>query len=215
MRLRVGCEFDYESAGPTPTIWQVRPRAEPAQSLAFESWGTSPELPWTSYGDAYGNVCDRLTLPKGRTVLRYDAHVEVPGLLDEANPGARQVPVELLPDDTMVFLLPSRFCLSDVLRDQAWELFGATEPGWPRVVAVCDWAPRERPVPTGEQQPADLGARRVAEPHRRLSRLRSPRAYFVPEPQYPGPVCLRVPARCRRPPSRRAHGLLCLVRGLP
>jgi transglutaminase-like putative cysteine protease len=29
--------------------------------------------------------------------------------------------------------------LSDVLRDQAWELFATTEPGWARVVAVCDW----------------------------------------------------------------------------
>ncbi|MGO9877548.1 MAG: transglutaminase-like domain-containing protein, partial [Acidimicrobiia bacterium] len=52
---------------------------------------------------------------------------------------AREVPVELLPDETMVFLLPSRFCLSDSLRDRAWELFGETEPGWSRVAAVCDW----------------------------------------------------------------------------
>ena len=35
MRLRVGCEFDYESAGPTPTIWQVRPRAEPGTKPGF------------------------------------------------------------------------------------------------------------------------------------------------------------------------------------
>jgi transglutaminase-like putative cysteine protease len=153
MRLRVGCEFDYESAGPTPTIWQVRPRAEPAQRLAFESWGTSPELPWISYSDAYGNVCDRLTLPPGRTVLRYDARVEVPGLLDEADPEARQVPVELLPDEAMVFLLPSRFCLSDVLRDQAWDLFGATEPGWPRVAAVCDWAHENVQFQLGSSNP--------------------------------------------------------------
>jgi transglutaminase-like putative cysteine protease len=26
-----------------------------------------------------------------------------------------------------------------VLHDPAWELFGAVEPGWPRVQAVCDW----------------------------------------------------------------------------
>jgi transglutaminase-like putative cysteine protease len=153
MRLRVGCEFDYESAGPTPTVWQVRPRADRSQSLAFESWGTSPELPWTSYSDAYGNVCDRLTLPLGRTVLRYDARVEVPGLLDETNSEARQVPVELLPDEAMVFLLPSRFCLSDVLREPAWELFGATEPGWPRVAAVCDWAHENVQFQLGSSNP--------------------------------------------------------------
>ena len=37
MRLRVGCEFDYESAGPTPTIWQVRPRAD-----RHRAWLLSP-----------------------------------------------------------------------------------------------------------------------------------------------------------------------------
>jgi transglutaminase-like putative cysteine protease len=139
MRIRVGCEFDYHSLGPTPTIWQVRPRADRAQQLASESWGTTPALPWTSYHDTYGNICDRLTLPPGRTLLRYDAQVEVPGVFDEADKEARQVPVESLPDEAMVYLLASRFCLSDVLRDRAWDLFGGTEPGWPRVAAVCDW----------------------------------------------------------------------------
>jgi transglutaminase-like putative cysteine protease len=139
MRVRVGCEFQYDSVGPTPTVWQVRPRADSVQRLAFESWDTEPSAAWTTYHDAYGNVCDRMTLPPGRAFVRYDAHVEVPAVSDDADPGAFQVPVESLPDETMVFLLPSRFCLSDVLRDRAWELFGGTEPGWARVVAVCDW----------------------------------------------------------------------------
>jgi transglutaminase-like putative cysteine protease len=153
MRVKVGCEFDYGSPGPTPTIWQVRPRADPAQSLAFESWGTSPPVPWTSYHDPYGNVCDRLTLPPGRTVLRYDANVQVSGAKDDADTGARQVPVELLPDETLVFLLPSRFCLSDVLFDQAWDLFGATAPGWARVVAVCDWVHQNLHFQLGSSNP--------------------------------------------------------------
>ncbi|HUB70089.1 MAG TPA: transglutaminase family protein [Acidimicrobiales bacterium] len=139
MLVKVGCQFEYNSIGPTPTVWQVRPRADRAQSLAFESWGPSPPLPWTSYHDLYGNICDRLTLPAGRTVLRYDANVEVSGAKDDAEPEAGQVPIEFLPDEAMVFLLPSRFCLSDVLVGEAWDLFGATKPGWDRVVAVCDW----------------------------------------------------------------------------
>ena len=139
MRIRVGCEFQYDALGTTPTVWQVRPRADSAQRLASEAWDTTPPVPRTSYHDAYGNICDRLTLPPGQTLLRYDAQVEVPGVFDDADKNARQVPVESLPDEAMVFLLPSRFCLSDVLRDRAWQLFGATEPGWPRVAAVCDW----------------------------------------------------------------------------
>ncbi len=125
--------------------------------------------------DAYGNVCDRLTLPPGRTVLRYDAHVDVSGPLRRGRPqSARQVPVELLPDETMVFLLPSRFCLSDVLRDQAWELFGATEPGWARVVAVCDWAHDNVQFQLGSSNPLTSALDVWQSRHRRLPRLRSP-----------------------------------------
>jgi transglutaminase-like putative cysteine protease len=139
MRVRVGCEFDYQALGLTPTIWQVRPRANRAQRLVSETWSTSPSMPSTSYHDVYGNICDRLVLRPGRTLLRYDAQFEVPGVFDDTDKEARQVPVEELPDEAMVFLLASRFCLSDLLRDRAWDLFGGTEPGWPRVVAVCDW----------------------------------------------------------------------------
>jgi transglutaminase-like putative cysteine protease len=35
--------------------------------------------------------------------------------------------------------LPSRFCDSDKLLDIAWNLFGGTTPGWPRVQAICDF----------------------------------------------------------------------------
>ena len=139
MRVHVGCEFRYDSPAPIPTVWQVRPRADLAQRLSDETWNADPSLPRSSYHDSYGNVCDRVTLPAGPSLVRYDAHVEVSGVVDETDEDARQIPVEFLPDDTMVFLLPSRFCLSDLLRDRAWELFGGTEPGWARVVAVCDW----------------------------------------------------------------------------
>ena len=52
---------------------------------------------------------------------------------------AGQVPVEWLPEETLVFLLASRFCDSDRLLDLAWRLFGAAAPGWPRVQAICDF----------------------------------------------------------------------------
>jgi len=100
---------------------------------------TQPLAHSTSYLDAYGNLCDRLVLPGGDTVLHYDAVAEVDGRPDETDEGAAQVPIEALPDDALVFLLPSRFCLSDVLHDMAWDLFAATSQGWARVQAVSDW----------------------------------------------------------------------------
>ena len=62
------------------------------------------------------------------------------GLPDPVIPDARQHPIEELPDEALVYLLASRFCESDRMLDLAWQLFGATPPGWPRVQAVCDFA---------------------------------------------------------------------------
>ena len=139
MHVRVGCEFRYRAPGPTPTVWQIRPRPEGPHWLVSHSWHTTPPLPVSTYLDAYGNTCDRLSLVEGENVLRYDATVEVPSGMDPADKEAAQLPIEALPDDTLVYLLPSRFCLSDILHDRAWELFGHIQPGWARVQAVSDW----------------------------------------------------------------------------
>ena len=75
----------------------------------------------------------------GRTRFAYDAMAVVPDEVDPYAPDAPQMPVEALPDDALLYTLPSRYCLSDVLSDRAWELFGNTEPGWARVQAICDF----------------------------------------------------------------------------
>jgi transglutaminase-like putative cysteine protease len=139
MRIRVGCEFHYESPGPTAAVWQVRPRPSDDQRMVSELWSAAPETPSTFYFDVYGNLTDRMTLPAGPCDIRYDAVFEVPGQFDEADKEAREIPVVDLPNEALVYLLPSRFCLSDMLYDSAWDLFGAVEPGWSRVQAVSDW----------------------------------------------------------------------------
>ena len=137
MLVRVGCEFEYESPGETPSLWQIRPRSDSDHHVITESW--QPPAPSRTYLDVYGNTCDRLTLPPGRSLLRYDATVDVPPAFDDADKGATQGSIAELPDDAFVYLLPSRFCWPDALYEPAWTLFGAVEPGWPRVQAVCDW----------------------------------------------------------------------------
>ncbi|MHB8293583.1 MAG: transglutaminase-like domain-containing protein [Acidimicrobiales bacterium] len=137
MLVRVGCHFEYETPERTPSLWQVRPRPDGPQRVVSEAWG--PIAPEHTYLDAYGNLCDRATLPLGRAIMSYDATVEVAPSFDEIDKGAAQVTIGSLPDEAFVYLLPSRFCWPDVLHDPAWELFGAVAPGWPRVQAVCDW----------------------------------------------------------------------------
>jgi len=120
-------------------VWQVRPRPEGPHLLLEESWGVSPSVAMTQYVDLFGNLCDRFTLPIGASIVGYDALIEVPGTVDDADPEAVQLPVEDLPDEVLLYLLPSRLCLSDTLSDQAWSLFANAPTGWRRVQTVCDW----------------------------------------------------------------------------
>ena len=53
--------------------------------------------------------------------------------------GAAQMPVEDLPEETIVYLLGSRYCETDRLADFAWAQFGNVPPGWTRVQAICDY----------------------------------------------------------------------------
>ena len=137
MLVRAGCEFTFETVVPTPSLWQVRPRTSLDQRITSETW--DPPATTRTYLDAYGNPCDRLTLPGGVSTLRYDAVVDVPATFDDADKGATETPIDELPDEAFVYLLPSRFCWPDVLHNAAWELFGSPEPGWTRVQSVCDW----------------------------------------------------------------------------
>jgi transglutaminase-like putative cysteine protease len=137
MLVSVGCQFEFETAEVTPSLWQIRPHREGEHRIVAETW--EPPGPTRTYFDGYDNTCDRVNLPSGRSVMRYDATVEVASIPDETDEGAKAVPLEDLPDEAFVHLLPSRFCWPDTLYDSAWELFAPVEPGWSRVQAVCDW----------------------------------------------------------------------------
>ncbi len=139
MRLHVGCEFHYESPAPTPAVVLVQPHPDPAHRILEEGWETEPAIERHGYLDLYRNRCERLILPTGRSMLRYDASVEVTGDADPVAPETPQRAVEDLPDEVLVYTLASRYCPTETLSQVAWNLFGGTPPGWARVQAVCDW----------------------------------------------------------------------------
>jgi transglutaminase-like putative cysteine protease len=139
LQLRVGADFRMTSPQDTPAVFVIRPEARAPQWTLDEYWHTTPFVPYRDYTDLYGNVCRRMTLPAGTCSIAYDALVQTTGELDPVTPNARECPVAELPDDALVYTLPSRYCLSDVIFPRAQELFGAVPPGWSRVAAICDW----------------------------------------------------------------------------
>lgn len=153
VQLRVGCEFTYDVAEHTPAVIQVVPRNGEVAAVLQESWQLAPEAPAHIFEDIYGNQNRRTVLGKGTASLRYDALVEVPATLDESDWNAAQHPIQELPGEAFHFLLPSRYCLSDELMATAWELFGETEPGWPRAQAISDWVHSELAFEYGASNP--------------------------------------------------------------
>jgi len=154
VRLRVGCEFQLESEFPVPMLMLVRAHPNGEHRTLYESRWTKPEVPLHEYVDSFGNFCWRFSTPGGPFTLRYDAMVETVREPDPIHPGVPLTPVQDLPDETLVFTLPSRYVQSDLLLDQAWTLFGHTDPTWARVQAVCDWVHTNIRYETGSSGPA-------------------------------------------------------------
>jgi len=100
---------------------------------------TDPPVPITAYRDGFGNWCHRILAPAGRIRLRGQGLIQDSGLPDPCWPDSPQHQVQDLPEETLVFLLGSRYCETDRLSEIAWQLFSHTPPGWRRVQAICDF----------------------------------------------------------------------------
>ena len=139
MQIRVGFEMAYECPAPTPMILALNIHYSRASDLVRpDHLLTSPAVPVTAYRDLFGNWCSRLVAPAGHFVLSSDTVVADSGLPDLVAADAQQVPVQQLPESTLVYLLGSRYCETDQLSDIAWALFGGRATGWARVQAICD-----------------------------------------------------------------------------
>jgi transglutaminase-like putative cysteine protease len=138
-RLIVGCEFVHESEADVSTVFQVEPLSDQKVDVIQERWSLEPDGPTRAYSDLYGNTCRRLIIPTGRSVINYRATVAVPDAVEAVDEEAPELTPDQLPDETLIYILPSRFCLPDVLGADAWERFGGTPPGYRRVQAICDY----------------------------------------------------------------------------
>ncbi len=140
MQLRIGYELIYSFPQPTPIILVLNVHESRASDLIVpDRLSTEPAIPIKGYRDGFGNQCHRIVAPAGRLRLTTDAIIRDSGKPDEVVTDARQHPVEDLPENTLVFLLGSRYCETDLLSPTAWQLFGGTTPGYPRVQAICDY----------------------------------------------------------------------------
>lgn len=138
MRLETGCQINFEADEPTPLILMLRPRSGLGQWIVQEEYELEPAVPVVEYADSYGNLCQRLVAPQGAFRVRTCACVETADEID-VQPGAPFIPVEHLPDGVLQFVLPSRYCQSDMVGNLALTIVGDAAPGYDQVEAIRHW----------------------------------------------------------------------------
>ena len=143
MLIRIGFDIELSVSAPTALVYLLRVHPSRRDDLqAPENFNIYPALPAQEYVDSFGNHCGRVSIPYGTRSVRFtnDAVVHDSGLRDALDPTARQNDPVNLPASTLQFLLPSRYCEVDSeLLSLAWNQFGSTPPGWPRVQAIVDF----------------------------------------------------------------------------
>jgi transglutaminase-like putative cysteine protease len=140
MKIRFGYDISYNAAAGVPMVVLLSAQPNSRQRLVQrDTMQIEPHVPVSTYRDAFGNLCSRFICPGGLIRLRADGVLRDGGLPEPAFFEACEAAPGSLPDETLMYLLASRYCETDILMDEAWRLFGHLSPGWQRVQAICDF----------------------------------------------------------------------------
>ncbi|MDT8855723.1 transglutaminase family protein [Paracoccaceae bacterium Fryx2] len=143
MKIHIGFDIVIERRFATTVLLALLPR--PEEEWRIEASGgirLSPDSPARPFSDAFGNRRVRVAEGVGPMRLQWEAMVHDDGQPDAVDPLALPTPIFDLPQETLQYLAPSRYCQSDLLTPDAWALFGHVPDGWARVQAVCDFVHR-------------------------------------------------------------------------
>jgi len=125
LKIRAGYDIAFECSKDVPLVLMlsVHPSRQ-ADLLRPHRIHFLPDVSAENYTDMFGNICTRLVAPAGLIEISNEFVIKDSGLPDAAAVDASQAAVAELPDDTLVYLLGSRYCDTQKLSDLAWSLFG-------------------------------------------------------------------------------------------
>jgi transglutaminase-like putative cysteine protease len=125
VEIRVGYELIYDCPQPTPMMLVLNVHYTRASDiLVADRVTTDPFVFLADYRDGFGNWCTRLVAPKGQIRISSTALVRDSGAPDIVATYAHQHSIQDLPEESLVFLLGSRYCDTQRLSGTAWSLFG-------------------------------------------------------------------------------------------
>ena len=136
-RMKIDCLLAYELDAACDFIFLIHASAGMNQTVVEEELLIEPGTRFRTYADPqYGNRFLRLQAAAGPFKVSYravvDRMVETPAF------GAPEVPVHDIPDNVLRFLMPTRYCESDLLGPAAVKMFGALPRGHARVQAIFE-----------------------------------------------------------------------------
>jgi transglutaminase-like putative cysteine protease len=138
--IRAGYDIAFHCQQATPMVLMLSVHPSRQRDLLSEHRiELSGGIAQRDYVDMFGNICTRLVAPAGLLEVRNDFLIRDSGLPDETAPDARQIEIDELPDNVLLYLMGSRYCDTQKLSDLAWSLFGNIPGGWQRVQAICDY----------------------------------------------------------------------------
>ena len=138
MRVTTSCDIELDLEVETPLILMLRPRSNASQWITRESYNMSHKVPVVEYSDIFGNLCQRLVAPAAEFRINTTAEVETSPQMETA-PGASFINVQDLPESTLSYLVPTRYCESERLGDLARDIVGNTWLGYDQVAVIAEW----------------------------------------------------------------------------
>ncbi|MEJ8849264.1 transglutaminase family protein [Variovorax rhizosphaerae] len=138
MKLHATCKMTVSASSDCPVVAMLRPRSGEAQWMVQECYELDPWVATTEYVDDFGNLCQRMKIPKGEMRIEVDM-VMVTDEVIAVDVDALATPVEQLPFDVLKYLLQSRYCPSDKMGDKAQAIVGDAASGYAQVEAIRAW----------------------------------------------------------------------------
>ena len=140
MVIKGGFNLAFDCTAPTPMILAVHIRPEETVHLVEpEIFTLFPAIDYSDYTDSFGNRCTKLVAPPGRLSIWSRFTMGHDGSPEQLPLYAYQHAVQELPEETLLYLVGSRYCDTQKLADLAWAQFGGCWQGWPLIQAILNY----------------------------------------------------------------------------
>ena len=130
--------LEYEVREPTHFCFNIEAANWPTQKILSERLAVSSGVDLHNFTDhGSGNRFFRFDAQPGHLLVNYKADVDV--YSEHVDENLPESPVGEVPDEIFHYLMPTRYCESDVLCPVACQMFGNLEPGIGRVRKIVQW----------------------------------------------------------------------------